>query len=337
MTTKKPQTTSHKPHGKSGLASLWAAVLLLVAAGCNPVPIEKVEMPILVADYNVNAAKVPQLWSRAKVEVTIPRDIGSFTWGSTSGLAANNGYLVLFKNGAAGPHDFVLIGKEGPEEIFRLGSSTGEDAYYLWFKAGDKSGAWIGRLNGAGTPRGGDMPFNPTEFLSVLGIVELPGSSAARDVWMDKNPWHKEHYYVLTETFPTGKREMYFEWPMKLADPRPLRRVVMYDKANRAVMTANLSNYQTIADANGAQMPTDITIDWVGANGRTTTLALALSAMTAAPKAERSIVTLADHMPDIPPDKVNYVVGSGSARVVDIDLDPSHVNINVPTSRETHK
>jgi hypothetical protein len=114
---------------------------------------------------------------------------------------------------------------------------------------------------------------------------------------------------VLTETFLTGKREMYFEWPMKLADPRPLRKVVIYDKANRAVMTADLplSSYQTIADANGAQMPTEIVIDWVGANGRTTTLALALSEMTAAPKGERSIVT-SDHMPaDIRPDKINHI------------------------------
>jgi hypothetical protein len=280
-------------------------LLLIVAlSGCITQPSEKVSMDTLLADYNANAVKVPQLWSRAKIAVTIPRDIGSFTWGSTSPLAANNGYLVLFKNGAAGPHDFVLIGKENIAEVFRLGSSTDEGVYYLWFKAGDGSGAWIGPLGAPGTPQGSDLAVNPTQFLSVLGIVELP--RPAIPMKMDADWWNQRYSYVLTDALPTGKREMYFDWPQHKSQPRPLKKVVLYDKANRPIMTARLSDYQTIDDANGAQMPTQIVIDWTGAKG-TTTLALALSEMTAAQKAERSIVTVVDHMPDIAPNKINYI------------------------------
>jgi hypothetical protein len=281
--------------------------LVASLAGCAPT--QKVEMPTLVADYNANAVKAPQLWSRAKIAVTIPRPIGSFTWGSTSVLASNNGYLVLFKNGVAGPHDFVLIGKENVAEIFRLGSSTEEGVYYLWFKAGNNSGAWIGRLDATDLRHGGDMPFDPNEFLSALGIMELPTSATPTVKMHIGGFWEApsdRFAYVLTQPLPTGKREMYFDWPQKISDPRPLKKVVLYDKANHPTMTARLSSYQTIADANGAQMPTEIVIDWGSANGRTTTLALALSEMTAREKAQRSIVTLTDHMPDIPPDKINH-------------------------------
>lgn len=280
-------------------------LLAIAFAGCYPVPPEQVSMDQLVDGYNANAVNVPQLWSRAKIAVTIPRTIGSFTWGNTSSLAANNGYLVLFKNGAAGPHDFVLIGKENIAEIFRLGSSTDEGVYYLWFKAGGHEGAWIGSLGDAATPQGSDLALNPAEFLSVLGIVELP-KSVLPTMKTDDNPWRKDHYYKLTDALPTGKREMYFDWPKNVAAPRPLNKVILYDKANHPIMTAKLSKYQTIADANGARMPTEIVIDWHGAKG-TTTLAMAISEMTAAPKPERSIVTLGDHMPDIAPDKINHI------------------------------
>ena len=255
---------------------LLPAVALLAAAGCQPCPEKLVSLDQLVAEYNANADAVPRLWARAKLSVTLAdADGASFTWGSTSPLAANNGLLLLAKGREKlGPHDFVLIGRETlAVELFRLGSSTAEGVYYLWFRLGDRGGAWFGRHAYAGAPGIRQMPIDPMQLLSVLGVCALPEDATrlpAVAVSMQTTPGDCAYVVTYVDRQPvTGRilfqREVYFRWSN--TEPRRAYKVNLLDPAGRRVMTARLKDYRPIDvseldDPPPAQpiMPTNIEI-----------------------------------------------------------------------------
>ncbi|MBI5722930.1 MAG: hypothetical protein HZA50_03150 [Planctomycetes bacterium] len=297
---------------------------LLAMAGCIPCPKTSLSLSRLVNDYNANCRQVPQLWARARIAVSLPGEAGlTYNWGSASPLAAPNGLLLLFKPQQApagdrpapfGPEDcdFLLVGKEGPQQVFRLGCSADEGKYYLWYGFGSRSGGYIGRTLLAGAPDVKGLPLDPMQLLSALGICELPEDPVDLPaVAMSLNAVPGQCAYVLTyidRQALTGrivfKREMLFTW----ADDKPPRlfRVNIFDMSGRRVMTADVDNYQPIdtgrpAETQAAQniqppsvnrpagpiMPTSIRITWPESPGGVEIL---LSEMTAQPKAQREAV-----------------------------------------------
>ena len=72
-----------------------------ILAGCPPVPKcpeSHLSLEALAAEYNANAGKVPRLWARAQVRLTLSDEKGrSLTWGSVSPVALANAQLRLWK------------------------------------------------------------------------------------------------------------------------------------------------------------------------------------------------------------------------------------------------
>jgi len=251
------------------LASLTCAALL---AGCQlRAPEAQVSIDRLVADYNANARKVPRLWARARITVSLPGSIPV----STAGL------LMLAKTAdPLGSQDFVLIGYENlAVELFRLGSSAAEGKYYFWYGLGGSGRAWWGWHKYAGADGVEEMPVDPNQLLSVLSVCALPRDFSRLPtvaLSMTHRPGQRVAggqvpAYVLTyiDRQPQSrriifKREIFFNW-----DDSALRRpflVRLFDGAGHRVMTARLRDYQAIRtdppQARAPVMPTDIEISW---------------------------------------------------------------------------
>lgn len=272
----------------AGLAIL-AGALGCCNCGCTcpPCPREFLTREELVARHNANAALAPRLWARAAVQAHLVDARGrALDWGST--LLAPNAILCLEKEtakGLLGPHDFVLIGSEMGQEIFRLGTSVLDGAYYLWSNVGGHASGLYGQTSLAGAPGAGAIPINPLDLVSVLGITALPEDfTQAPTVLMRLNDTPCQCAYVLTllDRQPvTGKivarRDVYLDWDAN-RPPRPVR-VDLLDEAGRIVMTARLKDYKPIAivadtppgepvaaepaaPKAGAMLPTDIVVSW---------------------------------------------------------------------------
>ena len=290
---------------------LKAMAILAVAAmawtgGCAPsCPQTHVSREELVHDYNQNASAVPRLKARARISLTIADAKGRrFSWGST--LASPNGLLILAKGDqAVGEVDFALIGRmTGATELFRMGVSNTDGAYYLWYNAGNQHGAWWGRRELAGAPDV-EIPLDPTQLLSVLCVTELPADFTTVPtvaMTLSDNPCA----YVLTfiDRQPlTGqivfRREMFFRRNDKL--PRRPFLVNIFDNDGRRAMSATLRAYKPIALAGlppsspaiAPVMPTDIDISWKGNNR----LHLVLSEMTTAEDWDRQQLLFTPNLP----------------------------------------
>lgn len=310
--------------------SLWRKLMLLAGVFCIPViagcecPKKILPLSRIVAEYNANCRQVPKLWARARIAVSLPDESGlTFNWGSASPLAAPNGLLLLFApqpqpaDGRPVPfgpedYDFLLIGKEGPQQVFRLGCSAEEGLYYLWYGFGARSGGFMGRTLFAGAPGVKSLPLDPTQLLSVLGLCELPEDPTDLPaVALSLNAIPGQCAYVLTyiDRQPISKkiifkREMLFTW----ADDKPpqLFRVNIFDMSGKRVMTADVGNYQPIetdqpnqpqtlpvsqsapaTQPTGPVMPTSIRITWPQSPGG---VEIMLSEMTTLSKAERAAV-----------------------------------------------
>ena len=261
-------------------------VLLVLAAslsgpGCWLMPRKRppetiVPLAQLVGEYNANAARVPQLWARAKIKVTVPGKLGiPFPLGSTSRLATPNGLLLLFKGDSRlGPHDFVVIGREAGMELFRVGSSTLDDTYYCWYAVGQYNGLWWGRNEYAGAPGVEGLLIDPHQLLAVLGVCELPDDfTEAPTVVLSMDDDPPEFAYVVSyieKEKISGRllfrREVLFRWDDKRW--RHPFRVNFFDARGVRVMTADLRDYEHIevagADEGSSRpvMPTDIRIRW---------------------------------------------------------------------------
>ncbi|HUU58768.1 MAG TPA: hypothetical protein VMZ50_04435, partial [Phycisphaerae bacterium] len=161
------QETRQPGKAAARVASRSAAVVVLLlgllAAGglagcCPPPPKVTVSVDQLVGEYNANAAAVPRLWARAEIDLKLVGDNGTLRWGTRSGL------LLLSKGGGRlGSHDFVLIGKEVAEEVFRLGKSLQDGVYYYWYSAGSHQGGMYGATNLAGAPGTRGLPIDPLQ------------------------------------------------------------------------------------------------------------------------------------------------------------------------------
>lgn len=263
----------------TGVFLLIASALLACTGGCRQCPTKVLPVEQIVADHNANASAVPQLFARAKIALTLSNSKGqSFSWGSTSAMAAPNGKLLLFKpqdpEDALGPSDFVLIGSETTQELFRLGNNNKAGRYYLSYRFGEHSGLWWGHTMLAGAPGVDALPLDPLQLLAVLNVNELPSPLAqqppAVGLTMNLNPCA----YVLTymDKQPvTGRlmfrREVLYRW----SDTEPARafRINFFDPLGRRVMTAELDDYKPIdiegvnpAPATKPVMPTEISITW---------------------------------------------------------------------------
>lgn len=273
---------------------------------CPPRPETFVSAEQLVGEYNANARRVPRLWCRAKIEARIATDRGTLPWGSL--LAPPNGYLLLGKGpDPLGPHDFVLIGKEAGTrmEVFRLGNSLEDGAYYFWYAAGDRRGGAYGRPGRAAPPGAKTMAVDPLQLLSVLGICELPADLNQVATRMDESDCHNRAY-VLTyvDRLPGGpgafRREVYFRWDDR-ERRRPFRVDFFDQQGQRPVMTARMDRYGRIemADVNDRgtrtpMMPTKIDIHWPKTGGR---LRIRLSEATTADKVDPDVYRLWERLP----------------------------------------
>jgi hypothetical protein len=279
----------------------------LAAAGCCELPKTRVTLDRLIVEHNANADRVPRLWARAKIEITLAGPDGGLpmTWGSVSPAATPNGLLLLAKSDdPAGPHDFVLIGREmAGMELFRLGTSHSEGVYYFWYRFGDESAAYWGRSELAGAPGTKSPAVNPNDLLAALGVTALPEDLTrppAAALTMDTE--HDRHAYVLHHLRAqpvTGRMLLARQTRIRWSDvePRHAQRVRYFDTTGMEVMTADLGGYQRVAvdgDAAPAVMPTDIRITWPASANR---LRLVLSEMTTADKWDPSACRFRDHLP----------------------------------------
>jgi len=284
------------------LAVLAVTACMFAAVGCNRCPETMLSLKQLVANHNANARAVPRLWARAKVQITRADKKGrSFTYGSVSPLAASNALLLYQRppKEAAAESNFVLIGRELGQQVFRMGTFLENNGCisYLWLRFGGRGGAWYTRRGGEANIKG--MPVDPTQLLAVLNICSLPAdfkNLPAVALAMSKKPCA----YVVTyiDRCPgSGEirflREIYFRWSDS-EPPRPFM-IKFFDASGRRVATAKLGKYKAIEipdenDDENAQpakaspvMPTDIDItwtDWPGRKNAVRRIRLVLSEMT---------------------------------------------------------
>ncbi len=124
----------------------------------------------LVALHNARALPIEQLWARADTEVWWRED------GRERHYRLPSGNLVLRRDPAdplATPA-FILRGTELGSEVFRMGIDPASGVYYFWITPpGEGGSGWSGRL--ANLDRPNEIGFDPTQLLSVLGV--LPWSS----------------------------------------------------------------------------------------------------------------------------------------------------------------
>ena len=254
----------------------WLCVWLLAAAaivGCQPrCPETQLALDELVAAHNTNAAAIGRLWARARIHLTIGYDEHkTFNWGSASLLAAPNGLLLLHKaDDPLGPQDFVLLGREVGQDIFRLGSSVDEGVYYLWYRHGRGGRAWFGRHEFAGAPGVQSLQIDPNQLASVLSICSLPTDFTKIPtvaMSMSSQPCAYVLTYIDHQPITNRiifKREIYLTW----SDDQPARPFLinLFDDAGRRVMTAHLKDYKPVKTAEPHDtppvMPTDIDITW---------------------------------------------------------------------------
>jgi hypothetical protein len=288
------------------IAGLLTAFL---AAGCfhSEPPATRISFEELLLERNAVAARVPRLWARAKIAITIkdPDTSLPMTWGSTSRLASPNGLLLLFKGeDPLEPEDFVLIGREmAGLELFRIGLSKEEGAYYFWHNFGEQRGAYWGEIDRAGMASVGALTIDPRDLLAVLDISHLPTDMAMLPlVALTMDETSDGYAYVLHRLDRTGvgqrvglRRQTFIRWDDD--DPREAFLTKFFDRQGNVIMTAEQSDYEPISAVEGAMpalMPTDILITWPETGTR---MHLVLSEMTAEDRADPAVCRFRDHLP----------------------------------------
>jgi len=260
----------------------WALGVLLAGlaatAGCS-CPQTAVGLDTLLAEYNANAAAVPRLAARARVRVRLqdPDSPLAFTWDSQDPTAI----LLLGKREPGQPQDFVLVGREAGQDIFRIGSdgigpADGEPMYYFWYQLGDRGEAWWALHKNAGAPGLEGPRFDPNQLLAVLSVCELPADLTdlpAVTLELHAEPGRCAYVVSYLDRQPVTRRilqtrKVYFDWDGK--PPRRPFRVDFLDPNGRRVATASLKDYRPIAlehlerpGAREAVLPTDITLTWI--------------------------------------------------------------------------
>jgi len=298
---------------KSLLTFVLVAVL---GSACNQgiCPDTRLAAPVerVIADYNLNASKIPRLWARAEVSMTFrekPSDLG-FTW--RAGEATS--YLLLDKTMGKKnqPADFVLIVKETVQEIARLGISTEENVYYTWFNAGENKKCFYGRLPLAGAPGVRDIPVDPVQLLGVLAVCELPEDLTSIPL-VAQTYSHAPCAYVLTliDRQPVtnkllSRKEVYFDRTgdevngQLVERPRRPFMVRIFDNHGRRVLTARLGQYMPVSDESGQVdknspvMPSEINLRWWESG---TEIHLSLSGMTTKQKVVPEAYRFASRLP----------------------------------------
>lgn len=279
-----------------------------LTVGCFHDPPEtRVSFEQLLLERNAAAARVPHLWARTKIAITIkdPKTSLPMTWGSTSRLASPNGLLLLFKGeDPLDPEDFVLIGREmAGVELFRIGLSKEEGVYYFWHNFGDQRGAYWGEIDRPGAPGVASLAIDPRDLLAVLDISTLPTDMATLPLvalTMDETP--DGYAYVLHRLDRTGvgqrvglRRQTFIRWDDD--DPREAFLTKFFDRQGNVIMTAEQSDYESISAVEGGSavlMPTDILITWPDNGMR---MHLVLSEMTAEDRADPAVCRFRDHVP----------------------------------------
>ncbi|MCE5327650.1 MAG: hypothetical protein LLG01_14690 [Planctomycetaceae bacterium] len=274
----------------------------LAANGCVFVPCPDQHAPLsaLVAEHNANAAQVPLLWARAKIDLTVARG-GLLVPLSTDGL------LLLAKNkNPQTPPGFALIGRELGHDIFRIGSSPDEGAYYFWYQFGGSGQAVWGRTALAGAPGLDAIPLDPYQLLAVLGINELPkdGSGLPAVVMsMSSSPCAYVVSYIDRQPVSGNvlfRREAHIDWKK---DQEPLRpyRIDFFAADGRRTLRADLKAYMPIAGTASAVMPTDITLTTISWGGQPASairrIHFSLSEMTTEDKWDRSSLLFVENLP----------------------------------------
>jgi hypothetical protein len=269
-------------------ATLLLAALLLTACCPRPEIIQPIDS--VIGQYNDNAGAIDQLWARAKVEVTLANDDGlTAKWGSVSQAAMPNAQLMMLRRDD-GEWDFVLIGREaGGVELFRLGISGQENAYYFWYNFGGEAVAYWGRNDLAGAPGVDGMPIYPADLLAALGLAPMPSDQTDLPaVVMTLRDEECNYAYELTslDRQPLTnrifvRRRTYLTWSDDLP-PRPFA-VDLFDAQGLCSVSATLANEQPI-ETDGDQVvvaPTEITLVWNDPNWPVRRLRLVLSDMSA--------------------------------------------------------
>ncbi len=278
---------------RMALSLLLPGVMFL---GCQepPPPLETL-LPVeaVVAEYNANAARIPRLWARAQI---------TYKENALALPMSADGLLVLQKGAdRSAPADFFLKFKEAGEELGRLGVSTQDEAYYLWFRAGRQRRCLWGRLATAGAENIEELPIDPTQLLSVLSICELPTGQTSVP-FVAQRIQFDPCAYVLTyvDRQPiTGRfqfrREVFLRWSR--TEPRRPFRVRLLDERGLAVLSTEMKDYQPVAtdDATEPRMPTDIRLRWRETGGE---LHLKLSQMTTADRVDPEAYRFWRWLPD---------------------------------------
>lgn len=289
------------------IATGMALLGVSICAGCEVCPREHVPLQVLVAEHNANAAKVPRLWANARVSAAFTPENGlPVLWGSTSPLTPYNARLRFWKQ-TAGPPDFVLVGQEVGQELFRVGIDADAGLYYAWMNIGKGAQALVGRTRLAGAPGVEAIPVDPMQLVSVLGITELPTELRrlpAVTLQMRTRPCaYVVRYWDWQPTTGQMKlwREVWYTWQDNR--PRLPFKVFLFDARGRVRMTADVGNYRPIEWAgprDGAPiMPTDFRIRWPGIKGvqRAASIHLTLSDMSTTRAFLRSYFNYRSHLP----------------------------------------
>lgn len=294
------------------VALMVVAGSVLALAGCpaavdpddyTQAPETYVSLARLVAEHNANAAKVPRLWARAEIALKLPDGMPVDT----------GGVLMLAKTGSpVVPANFVLIGQE-LTELFRVGvdarSGAARARYYLWYKVGDRSQAWLGRCRLAGAPNVQAVPIDPMQLVEILGVTELPAVAAGKMPAIVMRLEGRPAAYVVRYLRPqptTGELKIWREVSFAWSDAKPRRpfRVRLFDADGLCRVVADVGEYRPIQwqgpqDQAPPVMPTDLKIRWPKIKGvqPASSLHMVLSEITTKPKGRLTVFDFAGNLP----------------------------------------
>lgn len=261
---------------RRGVVVLALAVASGALAGCPrktvqvmaPCPTEVVSLEQLIAQHNQQAGMAPQLWSRIdRIDVTFLDDKGK-----PKSYTLTSGYLLLRKSPGdpLGPQDFLVTGREGNKDIFRLGSDATGGVYYFWYDVSrDQQGGRWGRYANLNRPGMQATGFNPTQLVNVLGL--LPWPTRLEEPPFPTAVAELDPCVYLMRFYATrpGRQGFYLEREVTLDRRDPAHRptlVRLYDSFGRNVMVATPRNYAAIGGASsasaGPEVATEVDIVW---------------------------------------------------------------------------
>jgi len=267
---------------------LVSVLSLLAATGCvQRCPETMVSREQLVAEYNANAAAVRRLWARVDMKITLPPEMNV-----PVSLSADGVMLLGKTANKLGPHDFVLVGRQSGQEVFRLGCSASQGIYYFLYRLGKNACAYWGRQELAGAAGVRLLPIDPNDLLAVLTICSLPDDFTKLPtvtLTTQRTPQGCAYKLTYLDRQPDTRRivirrEVYFPW-----DDRKQRRpylIRFFGADGRCVLRARLRDYEPIESTGPtypAAMPTRIQIDWPQRKSR---IELKLSQMTTAERGD---------------------------------------------------